>query len=356
MLLPQEHTVMVRQTSKWGQIFLLSLVGLGATAFATAWFYRLDEVITVQGRLVPQQGGVEVKSPMSGQLDQVLVKSGDQVKEGQVLLRFDVKSAKAQETAISKKLSLESARLSDQLQSNNQRQETLSRNIKLTEEILSRLQPLHTSGAISELQLLQQQNRLETQRDELIQLKTQRSEISNSSNSRLAELNGQLLQIRSRLRNRVVKAPISGTVFDIKPDNNQYVTTNAEPLLKIVPRGQLGGKVNVGNQDIGFIRTGQKVKVRVDSFPYTEYGEINGRISNIGADALPPNDLIRRFHFPVNLELSRSTLTTREGDTISLQAGMTITTNLKLRDRRLIELLSDLFTNRGESLKRLRQP
>ena len=61
MLLPQEHTVMVRQTSKWGQIFLLSLVGLGATAFATAWFYRIDEVIT-KARLVPQQGGVEVKS------------------------------------------------------------------------------------------------------------------------------------------------------------------------------------------------------------------------------------------------------------------------------------------------------
>ena len=66
MLLPQEHTVMVRQTDKWGQILLLSLIGLGATAMATAWFYRLDEVITVQGRLVPQEGGVEVKSPLDG--------------------------------------------------------------------------------------------------------------------------------------------------------------------------------------------------------------------------------------------------------------------------------------------------
>ena len=139
MLLPQEHTVLVRQTSKWGQIFLLSLVGLGATAFATAWFYRLDEVITVQGRLVPQSGGVEVKSPVSGQLDQVLVKNGEQVQEGQALLRFDVKSAKAQETALSKKLSLESARLTDQLRSNDQRQETLKRNIRLTEKIVSRL-------------------------------------------------------------------------------------------------------------------------------------------------------------------------------------------------------------------------
>ena len=94
----------------------------------------------------------------------------------------------------------------------------------------------------------------------------------------------------------------------------------------------------------------------VDSFPYTEYGEIQGSISNIGADALPPDGLIRTYHFPVDLELERSTLTTRDGVTIPLQAGMTITTNLKLRDRRLIELLSDLFANRGDSLKRLRQP
>ena len=41
--------MLVRQTSKWGQILLLSLVGLGATAFTTSWFYRLDEVVTVQG-------------------------------------------------------------------------------------------------------------------------------------------------------------------------------------------------------------------------------------------------------------------------------------------------------------------
>lgn len=356
MLLPQEHTVMVRQTSKWGQIFLLSLVGLGATAFATAWFYRIDEVITVQGRLVPQKGGVEVKSPVSGQLDQVLVSNGEQVSEGELLLRFDVRAAKAEEDTLSRQLALEKERLKDQLRSNAQRQETLERNIGLTERILNKLTPLEQGGAISEVQILQQANQLETQRDELIQLQTQREELINDSNTRLAELQGKLTQVRSQLRNEVVKAPISGTVFDLQPDNNRYVATNAEPLLKIVPKGQLGGEVNVVNQDIGFIRPGQEVKVRVDSFPYTEYGEINGRISRIGADALPPDELIRSYHFPVDLTLERSSLKTKEGATIPLQAGMTITTNLKLRDRRLIELLSDLFTNRGESLKRLRQP
>ena len=155
MLLPHEHTVMVRQTSKWGQIFLLSLAGLGATAFATAWFYRIDEVITVQGRLVPQKGGVEVKSPMNGQLDEVLVKNGEQVKEGEVLLRFDVKSAKADETTVTRQLILEKERLSDQLRSNDMREETLQRNIELTEQILAKLRPLEAGGAISEIQILE---------------------------------------------------------------------------------------------------------------------------------------------------------------------------------------------------------
>ena len=356
MLLPQEHTVMVRQTSKWGQIFLLSLVGLGATAFTTAWFYRIDEVITVQGRLVPQKGGVEVKSPLGGQLAEVIVSNGDQVEKGDALLRYDVLAAKDQEATLSRQLKLEEERIEDQLRSNAQRKATLQRNIKLSGQILERLKPLQAAGAISELQILQEANRLETQRDELIQLETQREELQNDSNSRSEQLQGQLNQLRNQLRNEVVKAPISGTVFDLTPDNDRYVTTTAEPLMKIVPWGQLGGEVNVGNQDIGFIRRGKQVKVRVNSFPYTEYGEIDGTINRIGADALPPTDLIRSYHFPVDLSLERSTLETRDGTTIPLQAGMTITTNLKLRDRRLIELLGDLFNDRGESLKRLRQP
>jgi len=356
MLLPQEHTVMVRQTSKWGQILLLSLVGLGATIFATAWFYRIDEVITVQGRLVPQKGGVEVKSPVSGQLDALLVRNGEHVKKDQKLLRFDVKVAEAEEHNLRQQIQLEDARISDQLRSNAQRQKTLQRNIDLTKKILNRLSPLETAGAISELQVLQQRNKLETQHDELIQLQTKSKELTNDSKSRKAELEGKLKQVRNRLRNEWVQAPIAGTVFELQPDNNRYVTMSAEPLLRIVPKGQLGGEVNVVNQDIGFIHAGQEVKVRVDSFPFTEYGEIEGTISQIGADALPPTDLIRSYHFPVDLELQRSQLKTRDGTVIPLQAGMTITTNLKLRDRRLIELLSDLFTNRGESLKRLRQP
>ena len=177
MLLQQDHTVMVRQTSKWGQIFLISLVGLGATAFATACIYRLDEVITVQGRLVPQSGGVAVKSPLSGQLADVLVKNGQQVEKNQVLLIFDVKDAKLQVQTINQKLQLEQKRVKDQLRSNAQQQVTTKRYISLTDKILKRLRPLEADGAISELQVLEKANQLEAQRDQLKQHETQRKAI-----------------------------------------------------------------------------------------------------------------------------------------------------------------------------------
>jgi HlyD family secretion protein len=356
VLLPQEHSVVLRQTSRWGQIFLISLVGLGAAAFATAWLYRLDEVITVQGRLQPQKGGVEVKSPLAGQLAQLMVASGDRVKRGQPILRFDVNAARSEEANLVKQLALQNERLADQLKSNAQRQVTAQRNVQLTTNILNRLKPLERGGAMSEVQILQQSNQLETQRDQLQQLKTERQQLISDSEAKSQEIRGRLEQVRNQLRNEVVLAPISGVVFDLKPDNDRYVAQNAEPLMKIVPGGNLSAQVNVSNQDIGFIKAGLPVKVRVDSFPYTEYGEIPGSVSQVGADALPPSQLIPNYHFPVDIELSRSQLRTKEGKLIPLQSGMTVTTNLKLRDRRLIELLSDLFTSRGESLQRLRQP
>ena len=319
-LLPQEHTVLVRQTSKWGQIFLLSMVGLGATAFCTAYFYRIDEILTATGRLVPNKGGVEVKSPLSGRLKKILVKNGEVVEKNQGLVSFDVSNAEYALETTEKELALEIKKVNDALEGNKIRRATLERNIELSLKILKRLEPLENKGAISELQILQQQNQLEAQRDELEQLDNQYNEIQNNNKIKIAQLIGRLNQTKHTLKNEIVKAPISGTIFEMEPDNNDYVVVNAESLMKIVPKGKLSAKVNVSNKDIGFVKVGQPVKIRIDAFPYTEYGEINGLISSIGADALPPTELIRQYHFPVNIDMKRSNLNTKEGVTITLQA------------------------------------
>ena len=102
------------------------------------------------------------------------------------------------------------------------------------------------------------------------------------------------------------------------------------------------------------MKKGQSAKVRVDAFPFTRYGEINSQVSQIGADALPPDDTFNSYRFPLKLNLAQSYLLS---DTIKipLKSGMSITANLKLRDKRVISLLSDLLVDQTDSIRSIRQ-
>ena len=90
------------------------------------------------------------------------------------------------------------------------------------------------------------------------------------------------------------------------------------------------------------------------AFPFTKYGELNASVAQIAADALPPNAVSTFYRFPVKLDLENSYLI-RDDVQIPLKSGMAISANLKLRDKRLISLLSDLLVDQTDSIRSLRQ-
>ena len=59
-------------------------------------------------------------------------------------------------------------------------------------------------------------------------------------------------------------------------------------VFTIVPQVGLAAEVFIPNKDIGFVKPGQKARVRVDAFPFTKYGEISATVASIGASSLPP--------------------------------------------------------------------
>lgn len=150
-----------------------------------------------------------------------------------------------------------------------------------------------------------------------------------------------------------VLAPVTGVVFDPKA-RVEGVLGAGERILSIVPQQGLYAEVFVPNKDIGFIKSGQEAKVRVDAFPFTRYGELPGAVSQIAADALAPDATQNFYRFPVKLTLERSFLES-DGVKIPLKAGMAITTNLKLRDKRVISLVSDLLVDQTDSVRSIRQ-
>jgi hemolysin D len=171
----------------------------------------------------------------------------------------------------------------------------------------------------------------------------------------IAENENKLNQARFTLRYQELRAPTDGVVFELKAHAPGYVANaNAtEPIMKLVPSETLLAKVYITNKDIGFIRTGMPVDVRIDSFPLSEFGDIKGKLNWIGSDALEPTQERQYYSFPAKIKLDSQTLKSN-GKSLALQSGMSISVNIKTRQRTVISLFTDLFTGEAENLKHLR--
>jgi hemolysin D len=170
---------------------------------------------------------------------------------------------------------------------------------------------------------------------------------------KVAEIDSQISQAKLTLNYQELRSPVSGTVFDLQAHAPGFVTNNNEPILKIVPNDNLVAKVFITNKDIGFVKEGMNVDVRVDSFPFSEFGDIKGRLEWIGSDALPPDQSHPYYRFPAKVHLDKQFLTINDRQVI-LQSGMSVNANLKVRSRTVMSIFTDLFGKNVDSLKSIR--
>ncbi|MBW4634456.1 MAG: HlyD family efflux transporter periplasmic adaptor subunit [Iphinoe sp. HA4291-MV1] len=170
---------------------------------------------------------------------------------------------------------------------------------------------------------------------------------------RIAEVDSQISQAQVTLQYQELRAPSDGIVFDLKAKSPGFVANPSQPVLKIVPDEALTAKVFITNKDIGFVRKGMKVDIRIDSFPFSEFGDIKGELVWIGSDALPPEQIRPYESFPAKIRLNRQSLVVNNQE-LSLQSGMSITANIKVRNRTVMSIFSDLFTKQIDSLKSVR--
>ena len=268
--------------------------------------------------------------------------------------------------------------------------------LKMNQGILNNITGLAQQGAISQIQLLKQQEEVrnaQSQLDQLTQEKARlqaeiaggKAKLQNTvavsrkdwldkiaannqklaeidsqltkaiveNNKKIAETDSQISQTQMNLKYQEIKAPTSGTVFELKAKSPGFVASSTEPILKIVPNDKLVAKVFITNKDIGFVKEGMTVDVRIDSFPFSEFGDIKGKLVSIGSDALPPDQIYPFYRFPAKVELSSQQLLV-SGKNIPLQSGMGINTNIKIRDRKVISIFADMFSSSVESFKNVR--
>lgn len=202
-------------------------------------------------------------------------------------------------------------------------------------------------------------DRIAVNSQRIAELDSQINKVIVDNEKRIAETNSQISGAKQTIKYQELKAPVSGVVFDLKASVGFVPKTGqSEALLKIVPDpspdNPLIAEVYVTNQDIGFVQIGQDSDIRIDSFPYSEFGDIKGKVSFIGSDALEPDQIYNFYRFPVNVELNAQELVIR-GEPVVLQSGMSVSVNIKVKESRtVLSIFTELFTKKVETLKKVR--
>lgn len=153
-----------------------------------------------------------------------------------------------------------------------------------------------------------------------------------------------------RERQQRLRAPADGTVQQLAVHTVGGVVSPAEILLVVVPdTGELEVQAFVLNRDKGFVRAGQVAAVKLEAFPFTRYGYIDGAVLHLSGDAI--EDETRGLVYDARVSLAAGAIVA-EGENVPLEPGMAVTVEIRTGERRVIEfLLSPLLRYRDESLR-----
>ncbi|KAF3890862.1 HlyD family type I secretion periplasmic adaptor subunit [Scytonema tolypothrichoides VB-61278_2] len=209
---------------------------------------------------------------------------------------------------------------------------------------------IRNTEALSKEDLL---SRITVNEKSIAEIDSQLTKIILENQKKVNEIDSQISQSQETLKYQKISAPVDGTIFEMQPSSSGFVVNTTEPVVKIVPNEELVARVYITNRDIGFVRQGQKVDVRIDSFPFQEFGDIKGELIWIGSDALPPDQIHNFYRFPAKVRLDKQSVLVSDRS-LSLQSGMSINANIKLRQRTIMSIFTDFLVQKAESLKSIR--
>jgi hemolysin D len=186
-----------------------------------------------------------------------------------------------------------------------------------------------------------------------------------------AGLSGDLTRAERRTKLQTLTAPVDGVVQQLSAHTVGGVVTPAQQLAVVVPSDTtLEVEAMIANRDIGFVHAGQSAEIKVDTFNFTRYGLLHGRVLNVSQDAIvrdAPSDKTRdhtadagstssepkdqQLSYAARVSLDRTKIAVE--DTLAdLTPGMAVTVEVKTGSRRIISyLLSPILKYKQEVLR-----
>lgn len=181
------------------------------------------------------------------------------------------------------------------------------------------------------------------------------------------ELSQELVKARDKSSQTELRSPIDGVVDQLAVHTLHGVVTPAQHLMIVVPDSRnLMIEAQLANRDVGFVHAGQAVKVKIETFNFTRYGLINGKVVDVSRDVITPDE--GRATPPdaaagaapqtgraaptyvARIALDKTSMVI-DGRVEPLQPGMSVTAEIRTGNRSIIDyLLSPLARRTDESL------
>lgn len=189
---------------------------------------------------------------------------------------------------------------------------------------------------------------------------------TNEAERRIPALELEAVKAAAKLERTRVTSPIDGTVQQLAVTSPGQTVGAGQPVLIVVPDdGGIEITAFVANKDIGFVHAGQKVRVKIEAFPYTRYGVIEGTVMRVPRDALDERDMpammdvttlqklqaavgqpakpkLGNLVYAVVIAPNRDTVEV-DGREVKLSPGMAVTAEIQTGRRRLIEYFLSPF-------------
>ena len=331
-----------------------------------AMFAKLDVVATAPGQVIPIQGVKIIQHVDGGRIAAIEVRDGQEVKQGEVLMRLNDTEASAEYQTLSAKYWSLFARverlraLLDKRPANfssvpaqyqkivAEQQFTLktsSDQIKQLEaeiELLGEVSLIRGSLAKEKLatrvQALDAERNFSQAQAELLRYRRANMDDLNLSSGEFAQTEEQMIKLRDRLERVNVVSPADGVIQDLRFRTIGGVIPPGAILMNVVPLdGKVHAELRVQPTDIGFVKTGEDARLKIGTYDFMRYGTVTGKVTMVSSYSTL--DEKANPYFKVNVSIPQNYVGDKDK---GIDPGMTVQ--------------ADIITDRQSVLRYLLRP
>ncbi|MCP0914125.1 MULTISPECIES: HlyD family type I secretion periplasmic adaptor subunit [Legionella] len=368
-LLTDSSPETVKDTHVFSHLIVWAIIICLLIFFLWAKYAVLDEVTVGEGKVIPSRQVQVVQNLEGGIVREILVKQGDLVQRGQILMRLEDVLFASKFKELERKLEdvqIELIRLQAEIENKplvfdkkieaanpdlvmseiafykarQDEKKQMLRDIELATKELEMTKPLIKKGAASPVEVLRLERTVSELQGKLHAFNSKTLERYNEAKGEVSRLQEEMQGDKDRVSRTTIRSPVKGIVNQLKVNTVGGVIKPGMDILEIVPLDDtLLIEAKIRPADIGFIRLGQKAMVKLSAYDFSIYGGLEGEVEQISADTIvDEEDKERKSYYLIRVRTQKNYLGTKNNP-LYIIPGMQATVDILTGRKSVLDYL-----------------